>query len=724
MKNTTRPEEEIFVELATLCVQPGFVHALAFICFRDNVVHYAGNMQEKDVHNLFDPSRLIRTEINTLLGLMVKAEVAWELPAPQQVQHHADSSYRLLEELHSALSSEFTRGMTPEAIASGSFNPFKSGKVLREPIFYSGESAYNFQYRMMAPRRYSADADWLRQHRGFDMAQAAAVADAVERVHTEHFQRGREEMARLPPEQWTMLPFFVISAEDVVTASNIAATTVARVLDAFTFPRGERNAGFQALNDFNAASATPLLRMPDGRYLSLQAYGLAEAVYDAPFYWMTADKAYRPTLAKNRGDFTEAFVTERLALVFGQERVFRGVDIHATKGVKAGEIDTLVVWGNRAIIVQAKSKRLTLEARRGNDQIIQDDFSKSVQEGYDQAVACAKCLGQPQYTLQAADGRALELPHPLEEIYLVCIVSDHYPALSFQVRHFLKTVQAPRLQPPMVMDVFALDVMTEMLQSPLKFLSYLNRRVTYGDKLMASQELTILGYHLNQNLWMEPETGMMQLADDFTAGLDIAMQVRRMGVEGAATPPGILTHHYETTTLGKVIAQIEDRPNPATIDLGFLLLAASGDTIKQVSRGIDKLAAAARADDQHHDLTVAFGQGEAGLTVHINADPRQVALARLQVYCGRRKYKERASKWFGLCLRPQDCAIRFGLTLAAPWKQDDEMEDATQDMQNGGKGTQALAELIDAKRASRVKVGRNDPCPCGSGFKYKKCHLR
>jgi preprotein translocase subunit SecA len=24
---------------------------------------------------------------------------------------------------------------------------------------------------------------------------------------------------------------------------------------------------------------------------------------------------------------------------------------------------------------------------------------------------------------------------------------------------------------------------------------------------------------------------------------------------------------------------------------------------------------------------------------------------------------------------------------------------------------------------SKLKVGRNDPCPCGSGKKYKKCHL-
>ena len=27
-------------------------------------------------------------------------------------------------------------------------------------------------------------------------------------------------------------------------------------------------------------------------------------------------------------------------------------------------------------------------------------------------------------------------------------------------------------------------------------------------------------------------------------------------------------------------------------------------------------------------------------------------------------------------------------------------------------------------RRSQPKVGRNDPCPCGSGKKYKNCHGR
>jgi preprotein translocase subunit SecA len=31
---------------------------------------------------------------------------------------------------------------------------------------------------------------------------------------------------------------------------------------------------------------------------------------------------------------------------------------------------------------------------------------------------------------------------------------------------------------------------------------------------------------------------------------------------------------------------------------------------------------------------------------------------------------------------------------------------------------------VDPIRNRGEKVGRNDPCPCGSGKKYKNCHMR
>lgn len=721
MKKSLRSEQEIFADLAALCVKPGYVHAIAYCCFRDNIVTYVGEMKEADMQNMFAPSRLIRTEINMLIGLMVKADIDWALPTPQSLQEYIDATERLLEELHHGMSSAMFDGLTMEAIESGTFDPFTRGEAFREPIFYGGESAYNFQYLDLAARKYAADAEWLEINCGFTIDDARAVALAVERVQSDRFVKIREKMRALPPDEWTMLPYFAVTVAEVAVKADMAPELVEQVLTAFTLPDSERNNGFRALHDFNTVCATPLLRMPSGEFLSLQPYALTEAIYDAPFYWMAQDKDYLPTLAKHRGDFTEGFVAERLGLVFGTEHVYANVDILETKGATAGEIDVLVVWGNRAIVVQAKSKRLTLEARKGNDQVIRDDFKKSVQDAYNQAVQCAQYLDDKRFTLTVADGRQVTLPYKLKEIYIFCVVSDHYPALSFQARQFLETETVPRVQPPLVTDVFTIDAMTEMLQSPLHFLSYVNRRANYADQLMASHELTILAYHLKQNLWINPDVDFIHLGDDLSAGLDIAMAVRRRGVPGDATPDGILTR-FNATTLGRIVKEIEARPDPATIELGFLLLTLSEDAFKDISRAIDRLAACARADGRHHDLTFGFGAHGSGLTVHCSDDPTSIAGPRLQSYCERRKYKERANQWFGLCMSPKGPNVRFGISLSYPWEQSDAMDESTRDMRTSEPPAEAFKALFRGK-SRRKKIGRNEPCPCGSGLKYKKCCL-
>jgi preprotein translocase subunit SecA len=37
-------------------------------------------------------------------------------------------------------------------------------------------------------------------------------------------------------------------------------------------------------------------------------------------------------------------------------------------------------------------------------------------------------------------------------------------------------------------------------------------------------------------------------------------------------------------------------------------------------------------------------------------------------------------------------------------------------------GGAARAAKPASQKRDGIKVGRNDPCPCGSGKKYKKCH--
>ena len=51
--------------------------------------------------------------------------------------------------------------------------------------------------------------------------------------------------------------------------------------------------------------------------------------------------------------------------------------------------------------------------------------------------------------------------------------------------------------------------------------------------------------------------------------------------------------------------------------------------------------------------------------------------------------------------------------------------DANPAVARGGLGVQKLADgaepLAESSALPPGKVGRNDPCPCGSGKKYKKC---
>lgn len=716
-RRPARSEQDVLNELQTLCTKPGYVHAVAALCFRDNMLIYADRLTEADMRDRCDPSLLIRTEINTLVGLMIRAPIDWTLPSPEVLGEYVTASDQLLQELHDALSGAFSLSEALAALKRGEHvNPFDSGDAMREPIYYAAESAYNFQYVDLAAQRYAADADWLQANVGFAIAQACAVAEAVDRVLMDRFPETMNALRDLPIDQWTMLPAFCVAPAEVGAYADMEPALVERILLKFTVSDGDINPHFVGLQDFNQITATPLLRLSSGEFLVLQTYALAEAIYDSPFYWMQQDKAYLPQRDRHRGEFSENFVAERLAAVFGAERVLTNIDIWQGK-TRVAEIDVLVLWADRAIIVQAKSKRLTVEARKGNDQVIREDFKKSVQDAYDQGLLCAERLGDARFRFTRADGSQLDLPE-ITEIFMFCVVSDHYPALSFQARQFLKTRVVPRVRAALVTDVFLIDVLTELLSTPLQFLSYITRRARYADRLLAAQELTILAFHLKHNLWMEDATSMLHLAEDFTVGLDIAMAVRRRGLTGDATPEGFMTR-FEGKTLGRIVRAIENRPEPAVLDQGFQLLEMSGDAFDGLSRMIDRLARRAAQDGKPHDVTMMFAD-RSGFTAVCSSEPDGVATMNLATYCTRRKYRQKADRWFGLCLTPGDAQLRFGLRLSDPWEQDDALDAATANMIEPLTPKAAYERAFRGGRM-RAKVGRNDPCPCGSGRKFKKC---
>lgn len=713
-RRTKRAESAVFADIAELCSSPGYVHALAYICHRDNFVAYDTEMKSSDMAKLFTRGRLIRTEITTLIGLVVQQNVDLTLPEPVVMQSCIDRTDALMDELHAAIGMSMFENIT-EAVSGRDIEAnSRRGAFLREPIFYGGESAYVFQYRDFSPEKYVQDDAWLRHTKGFGIQAATAVVRAIGEQQNQNVMAAYRAMVPDDPASWTILPGFFLSAEELVAPTGLAVEEVRAVLQAFTHQGS--NSGFTDASAFNAVSATPLIPLPDGRVLLLQYYSLVEALYESPFYWMLQDDSYKSTASKHRGEFTEAIAVRCLARVFGAPNVRSNIDVYCGKQ-KAGEIDVLVTFGDRVIVVQAKSKRLTLESRRGNDGQIKADFQKAVADAYAQGMECARHILAGDGVLRDALGSEVGFQWKPKEIFLLNVVSDHYPALSFQVSQFLKHDATEGIRPPFVMDVFLLDAMTEMLESPLRLLSYIHQRALHADRLQLTHELVALSFHLKENLWLSAKYDQVLLGDDISADLDLAMMVRREGVPGDRTPDGILTR-FAGTAFERLIQQIEQRGDPATIDLGFLLLTLGEDTCRQLVHGIQELTRRVITDGKPHDLAISISEAEQGICVHCNPGPLDQAAVRLEGHCHKRKYALKARKWFGLCL-DTDESIRLGLALDYRWQPSDEMDRLTQAMRiHTGRGTNGPVQ-----KWSRAKIGRNDPCPCGSGLKYKKCHL-
>ena len=713
-----REEAEIFEELSTLCQLPGFIHVIAFFCWRNIFVKFSGDqVSEEDVRDQHSSDRLLRTEISTLVGLLAKGVIDLNIPKPDVQQALMVKCEALLEEMHACLQRPWQAALeTFKGSTDGAdkFNPFSRADCLREPIFYGSESAYNFQHEELALRKYTADNEWLQSNRSFSIEDACLVARKLGEMQINKLLGLRETILKLPPDQWTILPGFVFSANELHELTGLEIEKIEAIITAFAHDPKSANASFSSLSAFNPTNAAPILKMLDGSYILLQHNSLLEALYEAPFFWMAEDKAYAATASKHRGEFAERFLAERLTQVFGPKHVFQNVDIYKGKN-RVTEADVLVVFGDRAIVVQAKSKRLTIEARKGNDLQLKDDFKKAIHDAYDQALLCSMALLDEEFHFVLPNGKGIFSSRRPSKIFPICTVTDHFPALAAQARQFLKIETTENINQPLVTDVFFLDVLTEILDTPLHFLNYLALRARVGTKLVVGQELTSLGYHLKHNLWLE-EYDMVDLGDDFTSSLDIAMSVRRLGIPGEPTPKGILTR-FIGTPIGKLISEFEATGIPELVGIGMFLLQLGPESAKHINNGINRFVDSASRDGLQHDMSIPSEAEQSGFTLHVSSLPEEEARARLSIHCKVKKYQSRADCWYGLLLAPGTGDIRGALVIEEEWKADPNIEKLLQRWP-----TKTMVPISTLSHgAIRKKVGRNEPCPCGSGKKCKKC---
>ena len=714
----TRTVELITSDLDQLTAEPGFIYTFSLM-----VLEFLW-MSAHQVADINWDERPNNREMSVLLGFLVKhpADLS-SRPSEETYFAQRERACSLLEEFHLSHAFPVANAATSSSATDpdwiGGFSRaydqwISSGDGMVEPVFYSGAGAYDFQYLEMAVQRYSSDGPWLEGHLGTDYDSVIQIA----RRFTE--LAGSRVRGLKPPSSFEefcgqILAAMSFSSSDLSPDDQNAFDAL---VEKFALSPGLGNQSFTSIGARNVVDYQPLIKLGDGRYFLPLFSNLAEAIYESPFYWMMGDGAYSNTALRHRGDATEVITRKLLSAVFTHGRVYR--DVKVKRGSRdVTDIDILAVSGNKAVIVQCKSKKLTAKARAGDPDSLKADFLKAVQEPYQQGLLARDALLSANATLTRPDGRPVRLRWPIEEAYVVCVTGDHYPALLAQARAYLQIQDGDPY--PVMMTVFDLDVACFYLADQFEFLYYLRQRSAHAEYYFADSEASVLGFHLGHKLFPDQDYTATFVDPHYSQLIDAHFLAAKGGWP-KSNSGAELFHNWQNATFDELVRDVKSvahQPEPEipVEDILFFLYDVAGRGADQLISVINECKRLTKLDGKRHDtrLNLDGSSGTTFVSFPKAHHPIHAELFRQEflVIAMAHKYRSKADEWLALASF-EDSPVSFELFgyMNDPWQHDPELDQAVDEALVIGKSAEG----------KRKKVGRNQTCPCGSGRKFKKCH--
>lgn len=199
---------------------------------------------------------------------------------------------------------------------------------------------------------------------------------------------------------------------------------------------GEVNKYLSKPEDFNELNITPILLLNESQIFIPIPMLLWQVPVKTLHYDIIQDSSSEAAYSRLRGEYLEEKTKELFEKIFGTSVVYRRLR-YSTNGKKKGrsenpEVDLLIKFDNKILIVECKSKALTLPARQGSLEEIQDDFSNAIQHAYDQLKRTRNhILKNVETKFVLGDGKELVLRREdLNGIFSVCVTAETFTHLA------------------------------------------------------------------------------------------------------------------------------------------------------------------------------------------------------------------------------------------------------------------------------------------------------
>lgn len=379
------------------------------------------------------------------------------------------------------------------------------------------------------------------------------------------------------------------------------------------------------------------------------------------------------------------------------------------------ETDGLILFDGNLFIIEGKAGSLSEPARRGAPLSLKRDVTKLVGEPFEQASRTKEFITEnekPRFEYEnGTEALVIDQPTEVNNIYLVNVTLENLGHLSTQLAPLKQLDLLKGRDWPWSVMLNDLRVISEISESPSEFLVYLRRRIRANDypQFDSSDELDFFMYYLRDGLYFEDDR--LKNLDHFkphgyTEDLDRWYDYKAGRVSSGNKPRLEIPEEFQA-----VIRRLERGAKPRFSEVTTTLLDFDVATMQMILDQVSHASLLRAQDGKERELTLMLKHSELGLTIYFLTN--QTSMNRARKYCELKMYQWKARRWLLLIVDDKNELgsgdFKF---FRKEWAFDPKME---------AELNRYRAARLEQQRATGVKLGRNDPCPCNSGLKFKKC---
>ncbi len=385
-------------------------------------------------------------------------------------------------------------------------------------------------------------------------------------------------------------------------------------------------------------------------------------------------------------------------------------DIDRDGSKRRAENDAIILYENKLLIIEVKAGAISTSAIYEDFQSYENNFNEIFNKGIKQGERLIDLLATQDVNIYD-EKRNIKLTIPKTSSDNTFVINVTIDDMNEITAHFEKTKYATYSKSHNCFCISLSDLLVylDYFEDKISFFHFLSKRCKSltTEKIKLNDELDHLGMYIRHNdytMYSSTFDADTMHWDGYRVELD-TYYTKKYNIDGMIKPK---------QKLPKRISEIINFLNVNTnnynnsIDIACKILDLCSDAKNELGINIEKLII-------KPDKKALFMQGnELSYSFVVKTEKDNIDMTEIDrhIYATMIPTKEQSRLLF---LLEYSSGILINLLYKEYHFSDLSLK--------GFKKCDKIKDIIISKRIQKSKVGRNDPCPCGSGKKYKKCCL-